>query len=226
MKTQLISLPLLVLLVLTAVAGEKGASRLLVPAPASPPGKEAPTFSSFDRLGGKGASMMVPVGLMKFVEADVELVLNIYQELSGRSVIRAGVLPHAKVTFQTQTPLNRVEALQALDTVLAEHQIAMVLMGSKFVKAVPAAQAHAEAGPVIELPPDQLPDCSSYMVYIVKPQGLEPTEVLQMIVPFARLPSSVVALRNPGLLILRDYSANIRRMLQVLDKIEKAGTSR
>jgi type II secretory pathway component GspD/PulD (secretin) len=226
MKTRLLSLPLTAFFVVTALAGEKGASRLLVPESTHRGENEAPTFSSFDRPRARDGSSVVPAGMLKFVDADVEMVLNIYQELSGRTVIRAVPLPHGKVTFQTQTPLSRVEALQALDTVLAESQIAMVLMGSKFVKAVPAAQAHAEAGPVIELPPDQLPDSSSYLVYIVKPKGIDATEALQMIVPFARLPNSVVAIKNPGVLILRDYSANVRRMLQVLERVEKAGTSR
>jgi hypothetical protein len=32
--------------------------------------------------------------------------------------------------------------------------------------------------------------------------------------------SSVIAVNHGGLFLLRDYSTNIRRMLQVLDKIE------
>src|SRR2546430_10501005 len=40
-------------------------------------------------------------------------------DISGRSIIRAPNLPDVKVTFSNQTPMTSVEALQALDTVLA-----------------------------------------------------------------------------------------------------------
>jgi type II secretory pathway component GspD/PulD (secretin) len=207
-------------------AAENGASRLMSRIEAAVRREEVRTFSSFDRVEPKGGGTVLPAGAIKFVEADAEMVLNLYRELSGRTVIRAASLPQAKISFQTQTILNRVEVLQALDTVLAEHQIAMILMGTKFVKAVPAAQAHAEGGPVIELPPDQLPDSGSYLVYIVKPKRNNATEVLAMLQPFAKLPNSLVAIKDPGLLILRDYSANVRRMLEVLERIEKEARSR
>jgi general secretion pathway protein D len=188
--------------------------------------KEAPTFSSFDLPGSAADRQLVPQGMIKFQEADLAQVLSIYQELSGRTVVRPASLPSVKITLQNQTPLSRREALQALDTVLAENQIAMVLLGTKFVKAVTAAQAATEAGPVIELPWDQLPESNSYMVYFARLKNRDPVEVLQMVQPFAKLPNSIVAIKSAGLLILRDYSVNIRRMLQVLEKVEKTEPGR
>jgi general secretion pathway protein D len=208
------------------LAADKGASRLMSRSDSTVHREEARTVSSFDRADSKAGGALVPAGMVKFVEADVEMVLNIYQEISGRTVIRASPLPHARISFQTQTPLSRVEVLQALDTVLAEHQITMVLMGTKFVKAVPTAQAHAEGGPVIELPRDQLPDSGSYLVYIVQTKRVNPVELLPALQPFARLPNSLVAIKDPGLLIFRDYSANVRRMLEVMERIEKEAPSR
>ena len=41
-----------------------------------------------------------------------------YQELSGRTVIR-GQLPEARINLRTKTPLNRIQLLQVLDSVLA-----------------------------------------------------------------------------------------------------------
>ena len=41
-----------------------------------------------------------------------------------------------------------------------------------------------------------------------------------MLQPFAKLPNSIVAIKSNRLLILRDYSANIRRMLQVLEEVD------
>jgi type II secretory pathway component GspD/PulD (secretin) len=110
--------------------------------------------------------------------------------------------------------------LQALDSVLAQNGITMVYMGTKFVKAVTSSQAMAEAPPIIDLPADQLPESSSYMTYIVELTSANPGEVAPALQPFARMPNSIVAINSSGLLILRDYSSNIRRMLRVLAKMD------
>ena len=186
-------------------------------------GQEARTFSSFDPPGSPADKDLLPKGALKFIEAELSQVLEIYGGLSGRTVIRPANLPAVKINLETQTPLTRREALQTLDTALAANQIAMVLMGTKFVKAVPATQAVTEAGPVIDLPPDPLPESGSFMIRIIKLKEWDPTEVMPILVPFAKLPNSIVAVHSTGLLILRDYSANVRRMLEMLEKLEKAG---
>ena len=136
-----------------------------------------------------------------------------------------------------------MQILQALDTVLAAHGIAMVVLGTQYVKAVPAKEANLEAGPVIERKPEELPDSSSFMIYIVKLKGGTARQVVPAIQPFAKLPNSIMAVSSDGgqrsskaalpelsknlfgtkddVLVLRDYSSNVRRMLQVLANIEQ-----
>ena len=185
--------------------------------------QEAATFSSLDRPDrGGGANQFAP-GLIAFVEADVPAVLATYQMLSGRTVIRAPNLPPAKITLKTQTALTRIEALQLLDTALAMHGIAVVPMGKKFVKIVPSAQAGTEAVAPTDLKPDQLPESNSLVMYIVELKHSRPRDVAQALVPFSKLPNSVLGIDSAGLLILRDYSANVRRMLEVLARIDREG---
>jgi type II secretory pathway component GspD/PulD (secretin) len=181
--------------------------------------EDAPTFSSFDTPDARSARALT-TGPVKFADAEVSAVLDIYQQVSARTVIRGEALPQAKITLQREAPLPRREALQMLDTVLAENGITMVLMGTQFVKAVPTKQAVLEAGPVIDSPREQLPESSSYMVRIIKLKHQDPTEIIPALAPLAKLPNSIVAIRNGRILILRDYSANIRRMLQVVEKMD------
>src|SRR5262245_54981714 len=119
------------------------------------------TLSSFDppRPGEK----LTPAQTIQFEQAELAQVLKVYAEISGRSIIRAANLPDIKITFSNQSPMTSVEALQALDTVLAAQGIAMVFLGTQYVKAVPAKEANLEPGPVVELDPEQLPDSSSYL---------------------------------------------------------------
>ena len=183
--------------------------------------KTRETFSSFDRPTSRKEPELIPAGEINFNQAELTQALDVYQELANRTVIRASSLPSVRISLRNQTPWTRREALQALDTVLAENGITMIVMGSKFMMAVASSQASSEAAPVVELPPEQLPDSSSYMLYIVELKHSKATEVVSAIQPFAsRIPSSIIALKNQNLLILRDYSANIRRMLGVIARLE------
>jgi type II secretory pathway component GspD/PulD (secretin) len=202
----------------------------------------AHTLSSFDRpVSGE---KVTPAQMIKFEQADLAQVLSLYTEISHRSIILAGNLPDVKITFSNQTPMTAVEVLQALDTVLAAQDIAMVCLGTQYVKAVPASAATQEPGPIIELDPDQLPESSSFLIYIVRLNKVAASRVVPALQPFAKLPNSIIAigLGNDGppllrtglpkspaitgsnahsILILRDYSSNVRRMLQVLEKVEQ-----
>jgi hypothetical protein len=185
-----------------------------------------------------------PAKALGFENAGLSQVLDLYAEVSGRSVIRGANLPEINVTFSNQTALDRVEVLRALDTVLAAQGIAMVVLGNHYVKAVLAKEAYLEPGPVLEAKSDQLPDSSSFVICIAKLKNVTTSKAVVALQPFARLPNSIVAI-NAGdggkpssgtalgnipamlgikdypILILRDYSSNVRRMLQVLEKMEE-----
>jgi type II secretory pathway component GspD/PulD (secretin) len=200
------------------------------------------TLSSFD-LPAPG-DKITPAGMLKFEQAELAQVLNIYAEISSRSIIRSGTLPEVKFTFSNQTPMSPVEVLRALDTILAAQGIVTVPLGTQFIKVVAVKEAHLEAGPVIELPPDQLPDSSSFLIYVVKMKNIAPSRAIAALQPFARLPNSIMAIdagrggpptskanlpvlppslfgvKDKGIIILRDYSSNVRQMLQVLKKLE------
>jgi len=217
-----------------ALADTKGASKL-VEAERSPRPKsqveaarrrsssprQMETFSSLDRPDAQQPKDM-PAGGLKFDEAELLQVLQVYQELSHRTILRSAGLPSVKVSLLSETALTRRESLQALDSVLAQNGVTMIPLGTKFVKAVPSAQAPSEAAPVIDLSADQLPDSSSYMLYIVELKNRRPRDIGPAVQPFAKMPNSIVAIDEAGILILRDYSANIRRMLQVIDRIEQS----
>jgi type II secretory pathway component GspD/PulD (secretin) len=108
-----------------------------------------------------------------------------------------------------------------LDTVLAENGIAMILAGDTAVKPVPEVIASKEAPPQINRPWQELPDSGSYMACTVHLKRLRAVELVPVLVPVAKVPNGIMPIQEPNLLILRDYSANIRRMLQLIEELEK-----
>jgi len=179
------------------------------------------TYSSFD-LPTRGTSRPdCPSGMLDFQGADLSQVLMIYQELSGRTVIRPATLPAPTITVRNQTPLTRVQALQLLDTVLAQNGTAMVLAGDNAVKAVPHAMAVCESPPEITLPWEALPDSGSFMMRKVQLKKLRAVELIPVLMPFAKTPNALLPISASNQLIIRDYSSNVRRMLQMLQELER-----
>jgi general secretion pathway protein D len=168
-----------------------------------------------------GDDMIIPPGMIKFQEADILHVLDFYQDLTGRTVVRPAALPvNVKITLRTQTPLTRREAVQLLDTILSMNQITMVPQGEKFVKAVPQAQAFQEARRFNELPHEDIPESGSIVAQVITLSNALPDVVAQALQPFAKLPNSILAIKDAGILILRDYAENVKRMMEVLEKID------
>ena len=185
----------------------------------SPTAAQKRTYSSFNVPTRQAAESVAEIGTINFQNADLEQVFGIYQEFSGRTVIR-GSLPHPAITVRNQTPLTRVEALQLLDTVLAENGIAMVLSGELAVKAVPAAQAASEAPPNITLPLEALPDSGSFMMRTVQLRKVRAVELIPVLQPLVKTPNALLPISSTNQLIFRDYSANVRRMLQLIQELE------
>jgi type II secretory pathway component GspD/PulD (secretin) len=177
------------------------------------------TFSSLDVPKASEPKEIAEHGL-SFQNTELDHVLNLYQELSGRTVVRSLNLPNVHITIRNESALSRREALQTLDSALAGCGVAMVISGTSMVKAVPASQAPMESGPIIDWVPERLPDCGTFIVYIVHTKENQmPRHLAPALQPFAKLPNSILAIDQANMLVIRDYSSNVRQMLQLLDRI-------
>ncbi len=191
-------------------------SRLPIPGQASSPVPASGT--------GTNASPdeVLPAGTINFPATDLNQVLQIYSELVGRTVLRPTSLPAPTITLKTQTPLTRHEAIQAFDAVLALNGITVVNVGEKFVKVVPSAQAGQVGGPFNKEPADQLSDLGQFVTHVVQTTYLKPSDLVQALTPFASpgLANGILPIDPSQILVLRDYSENVKRMLEMIKKID------
>jgi type II secretory pathway component GspD/PulD (secretin) len=178
------------------------------------------TFSSFDLPSDHDPKSLTDFGTFNFENVPLDDVLSVYQKISNRNVLH-GTLPAVTISCKTQQAANRIQALQLLDTALALNNITMVLSGGDSVKAVPAALATAESPPNITLPWELLPTSSSFMSRTVQLSNVRAEEALPLLSPLTKLPNSIIINEDQNLLILRDYSSNIRQELQLLETLEK-----
>ncbi|HXI51295.1 MAG TPA: secretin N-terminal domain-containing protein, partial [Candidatus Saccharimonadales bacterium] len=163
---------------------------------------------------------ILPAGMIKFQEADLSQVLEIYQELTGRTVLKPASVPQAKISIKTQTELTRAEAVQALDTILAMNGISMVPQGEKFVKAVAEAQAGNQGMRFIDAPIDSLPESATYVTTVVQLTNATPNDILPVLTPFSKAPNGLITIPSTGMIVLRDYAENVKRMLEMIRRID------
>jgi hypothetical protein len=85
---------------------------------------------------------IIAPGMLRFSHTDIWQVLQIYQELSGRTVISPQNLRAPGVSVHSQTAMSRQEAIWLLDAALRLSGVVMIPEIDKFVFAVPPAKTN------------------------------------------------------------------------------------
>ena len=161
-----------------------------------------------------------PAGAISWTSADLNNVLDTYAQYVGRTILRPANLSAAPVVLKTQTPLTRTEIIQVLNAALALNGIEMVNIGDKFVKAMPLAQANAAGAQINTNDASQLAELGAYTIHVVQTKYMKPSALAQVLIPFASLATAVLPIEDSGMLVLRDHTENVKRMLEMAEKVD------
>ena len=193
------------------------------PAPPAPPTPGNAAAAAPANPAGAPLAMdaVIPMADLQLVNMPLEQFLEIYANYVNRTILRAAALPNLNVTLQAQTPLTVVEAIQAMDSVLSLNGYTTIPVGEKFVTFVPSANALQEgaAFSIIDKAAD-LPEANQYITHIKQLKHILPSEAVPMLTPMAKNAAGIVALDVSKTLVLRDNSSNIKRMLELLERID------
>ena len=164
---------------------------------------------------------IIPMADLQLVNMPLEQFLEIYANYVKRTILRASALPNLNVTLQAQTPLTVDEAVQAMDSVLSLNGYTTIPVGEKFVTFVPSANALQEGAAFSTITDaDELPEANQYITHITQLKNMLPSEAVPMLTPMAKNAAGIVALDVSKTLVLRDNSSNIKRMLELLERID------
>ena len=184
--------------------------------PANPPAAtQSATAASpaTDNNGGAGYTYNWPA-------VDINQVLDVYADLVGRTLLRPPNLPGGTSTLQTDTPLTKDEAIEALQALLGMNGVSIVNIGDKFAEVVPTDQAGGAAGSFdTNASPNNLPELGSYVTRIVQLNFVKPSEVVPIIQPLAKV-NSIIPIDNNGILVIRDYAENVKRMMEMIKMVD------
>jgi general secretion pathway protein D len=158
--------------------------------------------------------------MIDFRGADLTQVLEIYSLMVKRTLLRPATLPAPTIVLKTQGQLTMREGIQALEAVLALNGITMVSVGEKFVKVVAEAQSGSAAAPFGTNTAAHLPELGQYVTHIVQVTNVKPSELVAALTPFIKIPNAILPIDTSGILVLRDYAENVKRMLEMVRKID------
>ncbi|MDB6055783.1 MAG: Type and secretion system protein [Verrucomicrobiales bacterium] len=158
----------------------------------------------------------------------LEQVFKMYAELTQKVILRgaqgaSAINPQMAaqpVYLETRIPLTRTEGIMVLETIMEMNGITVIPIGEKFIKIVPEQAASINGAKFSDVPADELPDAGKYVTKMVTLKYIAVQDALQAIQSIARAPSGIIALPNSATIILRDYSENLKRSLEVLEAID------
>jgi general secretion pathway protein D len=161
-------------------------------------------------------------GMIDFRSADLNQVLDIYSMMVNRTILRPATLPAPTITLTTHGQLTVGEGIQALEAVLGLNGITMVNMGDKFVKAMPEAQGNTAGARFDTNSAAHLPDMGQYITHVVQLKYAKPSEMVPVLSPFIKIPNAILPIDSSQILVLRDYTENVKRMLELIKDIDVA----
>jgi general secretion pathway protein D len=66
---------------------------------------------------------------------------------------------------------------------------------------------------------DQLPEFGPFITHVVQLKYVKPSEIVPALQPFAKM-NSILPIDSSQIIVLRDYTENIKRMLEMIDRID------
>jgi general secretion pathway protein D len=154
-----------------------------------------------------------------------QVLEEIYAPLIGRTALRQTVGPAAVdktslLTLSTKTDLTKSEAIMALETLMGMNGITIVPIGDKFFKVVTDTAAGRQGGLPYTNKAAGLPEMGKFITEIVQLKYADPDQVVRALSLFAKSPDSVIYIPSTASLILRDYTENVKRMLEMVEKLD------
>ena len=149
-------------------------------------------------------------------------LLEEYSALVGKTLIPAQNLPSVTFDFKTNNDLTYEESKAFYETLLQQRAIALVPQGEKFIQVIPAAEvAKTLPEDVGDLSLAMLADTERPVMGYYKIKHLDFAKTAEtLLTPFAKNPKAVIVNESSKLVIIRDSSLNVKRMVTLLRQLD------
>ncbi|MGD0650784.1 MAG: type II secretion system secretin GspD [Verrucomicrobiia bacterium] len=162
------------------------------------------------------------VGFVVFQGAPVQAVLEYYATtLAKRSIISVPANLQGVIFFRSQTDLTVEEAKWALETALAQVNVAIVPMGEKFLKVVQIGAARQEGLPFISPKERELPPADILATQIIPLQYADVGDVIPALQPYLHQGYGLLmALPKSNSILITETGNNVNLMMEIIKAID------
>jgi general secretion pathway protein D len=160
---------------------------------------------------------------LKFSDSPVEMVLDRYAELTGRTILMAPGIK-VNITLRIEKRVTVPQAIAAIEAILAMNNIALVNEGEMFTKVVQINTVRSEGDAIRTGTEDAaaLAKDAGYLVTEIIPlKHIELADAQAAIATVVHPYANVVPLTRINSLFVTDTSANIERVKQLLALIDQ-----
>jgi general secretion pathway protein D len=163
---------------------------------------------------------------IKFPNADIDMVLELLERLTGRTVLRPAALQTATYNLNFKERIPREEAILAVETVLALNQIGIAPLGEKFLKVVNSQQVNKEAPELITGSTLDLPASGRVATKLFQLEFARVQEVVPLLAGVLNgFYGGPVMLQNANATFITDSVSNLQRVELLLRDIDKPVTA-
>jgi len=188
-----------------------------------PAGPQDATGSGHPLLSKEAAERLISVN---FRDAPLDQVLTFYSELVGRTLLKSPGI-NATITLRGTTKLTTREALEAIESVLAMNNVALVPMGERFLKVVQPTAVRQEGMPIQTALPDKpFPETDQLVSQIITLRYIEMAEAQTVIQGFLHGYGKIQPLERANSLLVTETAINLQRILDILQLIDQPTEAR
>ena len=163
---------------------------------------------------------------LNFRDAPLDQVVTWYSEQVGRTLLKSPGI-NATITLRGTTKLTTREALEAIESVLAMNNVALVPMGDRFLKVVQPTAVRQEGMPIqVGLPEEPFPETDQLISQIITLRYIEMAEAQTVIQGFLHGYGKIQPLERANSILITETAINLQRILDILEIIDQPTEAR
>ncbi|MGB0184405.1 MAG: secretin N-terminal domain-containing protein, partial [Opitutales bacterium] len=149
-------------------------------------------------------------------------VIELYEQLTGKIVLRRQDIPAAKINFNSRGPISQSEAVLALESLLSLNGIMLTEVGERFIKAVPASNVNQNAPIMLSGSTLDLPASQQIYTKFFRLKYLDAAESREgVIAPLMSNQGHLVAFNKANAILVSDALLNLQRVETMLLSLDQ-----
>ena len=149
-------------------------------------------------------------------------VIELYEQLTGKIVLRRQDIPVAKINFNSRGPISQSEAVLALESLLSLNGIMLTEVGERFIKAVPASNVNQNAPIMLSGSTLDLPASQQIYTKFFRLKYLDAEESRDgVIAPLMSNQGHLVAFNKANAILVSDALLNLQRVETMLLSLDQ-----